>query len=78
MATLKTTVYLEAEDYRLIKQIGRARGVPSAQIVREAVTEYAARHQPRRLPRSVGAGRSASGTLSEQAEDLLPGLGESR
>jgi hypothetical protein len=78
MAPLKTTVYLDADDYRRLKQLGRARGVATAQLVREAVAEYAAAHAPRRLPRSMGAGRSASGTLSERAEELLRGLGHSR
>jgi hypothetical protein len=78
MAPLKTTVYLDADDYRRLKQLGRARGVTAAQLVREAVAEYAASHARRRLPRSVGAGRSASGTLSERAEELLRGLGHRR
>ncbi len=78
MAQLKTTVYLDAGDYRRLKQLGRARGVATAQLVREAVAEYAASHGRRRLPRSVGAGRSASGTLSEQAEELLRGFGRTK
>jgi hypothetical protein len=46
--------------------------------VREAVAEYAARHEPRRAAKSVGAFASGRRDLSERAEDLLKGMGRSR
>jgi hypothetical protein len=46
--------------------------------VREAVAEYAARHEPRRIPKSVGAFASGRRDLSERAEELLKGMGRSR
>jgi len=71
----KTTVYLDAGDYQRIKGIARAEGRTAAELVREAVAEYAQRHGNRLLPRSLGAGRSGRGDLAERAEDLLDGLG---
>jgi hypothetical protein len=70
----KTTVYLDAADYRRLKAIARARGCAPAQLVREAVARYAASETPPRRPRSIGAGRSRRGDLSERAEELLAGL----
>ena len=70
----KTTVYLDASDYRRLKTLARARGCPPAQLVREAVARYAASETPVRRARSVGAGASRRGDLSERAEELLTGL----
>jgi predicted transcriptional regulator len=78
MATQKTTVYLEAADYQRLKAIARAKGRTPAELVREAVAQYAAREKPRRLPRSVGAGRSRTGDVGARAEDLLDGFGGRR
>jgi predicted transcriptional regulator len=66
MATaLKTTVYLDAKDYERLKEIARADGRAPAEVVREAVAEYAQRHRRR-------------GDVSERAEELLVGFGRSR
>lgn len=73
---LKTTVYLDRDDYTRLKGIARRRGESPALLVREAVAEYADRHGGSPLPRSLGAGRSGLGDLSERAEDLLAGLGD--
>ena len=73
---LKTTVYLDAGDYRRLKSIARAKGRAPAELVREAVSEYAKRHGPRRLPRTIGIARSAKGDLSERVDELLKGFGE--
>jgi hypothetical protein len=70
----KTTVYLEEADYRRLKAIGRELGRPPAALVREAVAEFARRHGRRKKVRSVGAGRSGRGDVSERAEQLLAGL----
>lgn len=74
MAVQKTTVYLDAGDYRRLKALARAQRRSPASLVREAVAEYAAREQPRRQLRSIGAGRSRKGDVSERAEELLAGL----
>jgi predicted transcriptional regulator len=74
----KTTVYLGSTDYRRLKAIARAKGRTPAELVREAVAQYAAREMPARAPRSIGAGRSTRGDISERAEDLLAGFGRSR
>lgn len=70
----KTTVYLSAADYRRIKAMARQQKRNAADLVREAVAEYARRGGPR-LPKSLGAGHSGRSDLSERAEDLLQGLG---
>jgi hypothetical protein len=71
----KTTLYLPAADYRRLKTLALREGRPTAELVREAVTEYASRRGARRLPRSLGAGRSGRGDVSEKAEVLLKGMG---
>ena len=70
----KTTVYLDAEAYRRLKQIARAEGRSAAELVREAVTAYAARHPVPAVPASIGVGRSGRSDLSERAEELLEGM----
>ncbi len=72
----KTTVYLDAADLRRIKRLARRLGRPAAELIREAVAEYARAHAPTERARSVGAGQSGAGDLSERAEELLRGLGE--
>jgi hypothetical protein len=53
----------------------KAKGRPTAELVREAVSEYTRRNTPRTKARSIGAGASRRGDLSEKAEDLLRGMG---
>lgn len=74
----KTTVYLEPDAYRRLKRIAKDRACPPAQLVREAVAAYVARHERRRVARSVGAFRSGRRDLSERAEELLAGMGRSK
>lgn len=71
----KTTVYLNAADYRRLKALARARGATAAELVREAVALYTRGHTAQGAPQSVGAGRSGRGDLSERAEDLLDDFG---
>jgi hypothetical protein len=70
----KTTVYLEEADYRQLKAIGRELGRAPAALVREAVAEFARRHGRQKKVRSLGAGRSGRGDISERAEQLLANL----
>ena len=74
----KTTVYLDAADYRALKRIASRTNRPPAALVREAVAEYAARHEKRRPAKSVGAFSSGRRDLSERAEELLKGMGRAR
>ena len=74
----KTTVYFDEEAYRRLKQLARTRGKAPAEMVREAVVEYTARHAPRRTSRSIGAFKSGRRDLGQRAEELLAGLGEKR
>lgn len=73
----KTTVYLDSEDYARLKHLARRDGRKTAELVREAVAEYA-RKRGQEAPRSIGAGHSGSGDLSERAEDLLRGMGRTK
>ena len=74
----KTTMYMDDAVYRRLKQIARERGRALAELVREAVAEYTARHGSRRKPRSFGAFKSGRRDLGQRAEDLLRGLGRDR
>lgn len=74
MATMKTTVYLEASTYRRLQALARAEGRSAAELVREAVAEYA-NQRTRPLPRSVALGRSGRDDVAERADDLLQGMG---
>ncbi len=76
MSTTKTTVYLDAADYRRLKALAAADGRSAAELIRAAVSEYARRRAPGRMPRSLGAVRSGDGQLSVRAENLLQGMGE--
>lgn len=71
----KTTLYLPEADYQRLKVLARRQRRPAAELVREAVAEYARRHGGRRRPASLGAGKSGRGDLSERAESLLRGMG---
>ncbi|MHC5032545.1 MAG: ribbon-helix-helix protein, CopG family [Planctomycetota bacterium] len=76
MAVIKTTLYLREEVYRRLKAVARRQNRPAAEVIREALAEYVARQETKSSrPRSLGAGRSGRGDLSERAEDLLTGLG---
>ena len=77
MSTVKTTVYLDASDYRRVKALAAAEGRSAADLIRTAVSEYARARAARRLPQSLGIAQSGDGTLSERSEELLDGLGES-
>jgi hypothetical protein len=76
--TQKTTVYLDAADYRRLKGLSRKRGTPAAALVREAVAEYVVRHTPAPAPKSIGRFSSGRRDLGERAEDLLAGFGRTR
>jgi hypothetical protein len=75
MTTVRTTVYLDSNDYRRLKGLARAEGRTAAELVREAVSEYTRLRASPAVPESVGVGRSGRGDVAERAEDLLSGLG---
>lgn len=75
MADTKTTIYLDPADYRRLKALARVQDRPVAQLIREAVAEYARRHASTPTPRSIGAGRSRRGNVAERAEELLGDMG---
>lgn len=72
----KTTIYLDETDYRRLKSLARTQGRTAAELIREAVAEYASRHAPPTLPRSIGAGHSGRGDVAARAEELLAGMGD--
>jgi hypothetical protein len=77
MTVTRTTVYFYRADHERLKVMARGQRRSPAALIREAVAEYARRYDGRRLPRSVVAGRSGRGDLSERAEELLGGMGRS-
>ena len=72
----KTTVYLDPLDYRKLKALAQEEGRAPAALIREAVAEYARRHEKKRMPKSIGMGRSGRSDLSERFEEMLEGFGE--
>ena len=72
---IKTTVYLDSRDYRKLKGIAQAEGRSAADLIREAVAEYARRQTKHVQPRSIGSARSRRGDLAERDEELLDGFG---
>lgn len=72
---VKTTVYLDRLDYRRLKEIAEEEGSNAAEQIREAVAAHVAAREKRRLPTSIGSGRSGRDDLSEKAESLLRGMG---
>lgn len=74
----KTTVYLGSADYRRLKTIAQRSGRKPAELVREAVAEYAARHSDDRLPASVAAIKSGRSDLAAKDERYLEGFGGRR
>jgi predicted transcriptional regulator len=73
-STTKTTIYLDASDYRRLQAIAHAEGRPAAELVREAVSVYVSRRRSVSRPASIGRGHSGRGDLSERAEELLAGM----
>ena len=76
MKTIKTTVYLNAADYRRLKSLAEEQDCSAAELVREAVTEYAARARRRLRPRSIGIADSGDPHFAERSEELLDDFGE--
>jgi len=76
MKTIKTTVYLNAADYRRLKSLAADEGRSAAELVREAVAEYTARATEREWPTSFGMGDSGDPHFAENYEDYLDGFGE--
>ena len=76
MKTIKTTVYLNAADYRRLKSLAEEQGRSAAALVREAVAEYAARATERPWPRSIGIMNSGTPDLAEKYEEMMDGFGE--
>ncbi|MXX54585.1 MAG: CopG family transcriptional regulator [Gemmatimonadetes bacterium] len=76
MKTIKTTVYLNASDYRRLKSLAADEGRSAAELVREAVAQYAARATEREWPRSIGIADSGDPHFAENYEDYLDGFGE--
>jgi predicted transcriptional regulator len=72
---IKTTVYLEKEDYERIKGIARAESRLPAELVREALSQYVERKGAKRRPKSIGSGHSRKGDVAARAEELLEGMG---
>lgn len=67
---IKTTVYIEESTDRSLKQMAQSQGRSQAELIREALTTYAAQASVPR-PKGIGAYSSGRSDVSERAEDLL-------
>lgn len=76
MKKIKTTVYLNAGDYRRLRSLAAEEGRTAAELVREAVAEYAAKATERAWPRSIGIIDSGDPHFAENYEDYMDGFGE--
>ena len=76
MSRIKTTVYLNAGDYRRLRSLAAREGRSAAELVREAVAEYAAKATEPAWPRSFGMGDSGDPHFAENYEDHMDGFGE--
>ena len=74
----RTTIYLDEHTRERLESLAEASGQTQAAVIREAIAVYTSTRGSRRAPRSVGMGASASGDLSERAEELLEGFGQDR
>lgn len=61
----KVTLSLDEQQVQALRRMLQKRGIPQSAILTRALK-----------PKSMGAGRSGRGDLSERAEKLLEGLGE--
>ena len=77
MGKVKTTIYLDDAEYRRLKRIAEGRGTSAAELIRSAVSDFLSDRFTEDRPRSFGLGSSGAGDLSERAEELLDGFGES-
>jgi hypothetical protein len=73
---MKTTVYLEVADYRRLKVLAQAEGRKAADLIREAVAEYAQRRVTSRRPRTIGMANTGVPDLAQRDEDYLDGFGQ--
>ena len=71
---VKTTVYLPDAEYRRLKALARSEGRSTAELLREAVKDYARRRGSPGRPRSVGM-LAGGDSLAERSEELLEGFG---
>lgn len=76
MSTIKTTVYLNAADYRRLKSMASEQRRSAAELVRDAVAQYAAQAAERPWPRSIGIGDSGIPDLADRYEENMDGFGE--
>ena len=72
----KTTLYIADAEAERLRQASEQEGVSQGAIISRALRSYFRARLKR--ARSVGAGRSGMGDLSERAEDLLEGFGRRR
>lgn len=67
---VKTTVYMDEETARQLRERARREGRPQAELIREALRAHLQGDSRPEL-RGVGAFRSGRGDVSERAEELL-------
>ena len=71
----RTTIYLDAELKRRLKEAAARGGVSEAFLIREALAGYLAKAKPARLK---PVGRSTDGGVADRDEEALRDLGFGR
>ncbi|MBN9610306.1 MAG: antitoxin [Actinobacteria bacterium 69-20] len=69
---IKTTVYLPDELKKRVEREARTRGVPEADVIRQAIDQSVSRERPR--PR--GGVFSGGEQIAEHVDEYLKGFGE--
>jgi hypothetical protein len=68
----RTTVFVDDQVLDTLQAIARQRGVSLAEVTREALGDYVARHRGKRRPLTfLGIGRSGRRDVAERFEELL-------
>lgn len=65
----KTTVYLPADMKDAVARAARHRGIPEAEVIRQAISAALRRPAPR-------SGLFASDAFAQRADELMAGFGE--
>ena len=67
----RTSMYLDEATLAAAQRAAKARGVPFAHVVREALAEYVAKPRSQGVPSIAGQFASGESDTSERVDDLL-------
>jgi hypothetical protein len=77
MGMKKTSIYLEEEHIRRLREVAKIQGRSQAEVLREAILWYAAQVSRPRTFALAGVARGPGGSVADLSdEELLAGFGE--